>query len=320
MDEKTKIFHNCLSSHKEVMFRDREDLTRGFNCLAEAAAATDSHLLVDANMTTHIHNCVQTRNPKDFLFEFRNGYSRYFNSKYGRRGRLGERNFFILEVMGIRHIQTCFSYVLRQGLHHGISATAFGYEHCSIREYFKKDLGQEKEVEQISDHARYKYLRRGSAVPKEWRMDKNGMLFREDVLDTGFVEQAYGTARNFLFQMSRLSDAGWIAEQKEEDPAAKVITLELLESTTPDFDLQMLERNEKSRFNYQAMDDLELCGLIDNIYVPRLLASCDNPSVYLLSQAQRTYLAEKLWEKYSIKSNRQQKTVTPAQIRRCLLF
>ena len=55
-----KIYHICLSSHDEVLFRCERDYVIGFNCLAEAAFYTGSKLLADGFMSTHWHTIVQT--------------------------------------------------------------------------------------------------------------------------------------------------------------------------------------------------------------------------------------------------------------------
>lgn len=60
-----KIYHLCLSSHREVLFRDEEDFTIGFNYLAEAAFYTESRLLADGFMSTHWHNIVRTEVPDE---------------------------------------------------------------------------------------------------------------------------------------------------------------------------------------------------------------------------------------------------------------
>ena len=66
-----KIYHLCLSSHREVLFRNEEDFTIGFNYLAEAAFYTESRLLADGFMSTHWHNIVRTEVPDELTARFR---------------------------------------------------------------------------------------------------------------------------------------------------------------------------------------------------------------------------------------------------------
>ena len=98
-----KTFHLCLSAGDEIMFRDLEDYHRGFNCFANALCKTDSTGLVESFMSTHTHQLVQTRCPEEFMYNFRQPYTMYFNNKYHRKGRLGERHHFTVEITGHHH-------------------------------------------------------------------------------------------------------------------------------------------------------------------------------------------------------------------------
>lgn len=105
-----KTYHLCISAGDEVMFRDLEDYHRGFNCFALALYKTGSTGLAESIMSTHSHSLVQTTDPKAFMFNFRNPYSKYFNRKYGRTGKLGEDIHFTLEVVGHHHTGRCKLY------------------------------------------------------------------------------------------------------------------------------------------------------------------------------------------------------------------
>ena len=91
-----KTYHLCLSAGDEIMFRDLEDYNRGFNCFALALYKTGSTGLVESFMATHTHQVVQTNDPKEFMWHFRQPYSRYFNHKYQRTGKLGESTHFTM--------------------------------------------------------------------------------------------------------------------------------------------------------------------------------------------------------------------------------
>ena len=91
-----KTYHLCLSAGEEVMFRDLEDYNRGFNCFALALHRTGSTGLVESFMSTHTHLVVQTDTPKELMHCFRHPYSIYFNNKYMRMGRLGEKTHFTM--------------------------------------------------------------------------------------------------------------------------------------------------------------------------------------------------------------------------------
>ena len=79
-----KMYHICLSSHDEVMYRSEADLIMGFNCLAAAVLATDARLLAEGFLTTHHHLLSLTDSKDELVRKERNAYARYFNNKYSR--------------------------------------------------------------------------------------------------------------------------------------------------------------------------------------------------------------------------------------------
>ena len=224
-----KTVHLCLSSHDEVMFRNEADLNMGFNCLALAILETESRLLAEGFMTTHYHCLLQTDNPAAVMYKSRLAYSRYFNNKYRRRGRLGEKYYFSLDVEGANHTLAALDYVLRQGLHHGLSSTAFGYPHCSANAFFRKDLGKSDQPEPLPEQFRHKFLPSNVRVPAKYRMAANGLLLREDIVDTAYVEQYYFMPRNFLFHMNKLSGERDTDNQIRENDTPP-ITIETIEA------------------------------------------------------------------------------------------
>lgn len=307
-----KICHICLSSHDEVMFRSEADLIRGFNSLAVSTLETDSRLLSDGFVSTHFHGLIQTDDPAEAMRRTRYAYARYFNSKYRRRGRLGERIAFSLTIEGFHHTLAALNYVNRQGIHHGLSQTPFGYRHCSARAFFRRELGQQDPASIMPADQRYKYLPKGIALPGRYRMDENGLLLREDILDTSQVEAMYVSPRNFLYQMNKIGDEMSVREQQQENASAQIITIDVMEPGFPSDEIAQLLRNEKSRFNPALISDIELCQVIDEGYLPKYYGSS---TLYDLSVSQRKSLAELLWKNLWTQTK---KRTSEAQLKRCL--
>ena len=334
MDYMRKIFHICLSSHEEVMFRTEADFVRGFNCLAETALLTESRLLADGLLSTHWHTVVQTDDPDNFVRRYRYSYARYFNSTHSRQGRLGERKAFVTEIDGIHRLTTAISYVNRQGLHHGLTATPFGYPHCSVNAYYRRELGKDSmDCALMPAGCRHQFLTRNVRIPESYRMAKNGLLLREDILDTSYVEQVYLTPRNFLFQMNKLTDERIMEEQKSEKSSTPVISIDLIEQGTPDFNIKQMLVNEQGRVNKSWMTDQDLCRLIDSYYIPRLKGEGSPATVYSLSPIERSRLFETMKRdlrqaRFSDKNDGRTlvgsaglagQFVTEPQLRRCLV-
>lgn len=301
-------YHICLASHDEVLHRSVEDYIYDVNCFAVAVHRTDSRALADAFMSTHDHSCVQTDDIKYFSFIRRNAYTRYFNAKYERKGRLGDTDCFITELEGIRRIVTAVSYVNRNPLHHGLTSTPFGYKYCSANAIFRRELGKGSIEPAANQHIRHRFLPRNCSLPDSFRVDESGMILQDDIIDVRYVEELYVTPRSYLYMMNRYSDEKWMKEQLEEDPLRPAVTLDMIEQASLDESVECMKSNEHGRVNLSSMTDLELCGIIDNEYVPLYGKS----SVYHLTDGEKAEVGNKLWSRF-------RRSVSEKQIRRCLI-
>ena len=291
-----KTFHLCLSSEGEVMFRSKADFIRGINCLCLAAHYTEAILLAYVFMSNHVHIIVRTDDPERFMMKFRYAYNKYFNAKYHRRGRLGEEQFFKIELKGLYHLLTAIAYVLRNPVHHGICATPFGYEFSSIRGMFRKEFGWQTTEDTLPRKSAYQFIPSRSVLPERYQMSSEGMILPETVIDAQDIEHQFSTARSFLYYMNRLSGEEWIREQQQDKTGLPAITLESIEKGVRFHDLNTMLRNEHGRANYAAMTDTMLCHEIDNAILPEFGVS----SVYQLTIEQRENIVGYLRRRYSV--------------------
>ena len=214
LNDMKKTYHLCLSAGNEVMFRDLEDYNRGFNCFALALYKTGSTGLVESFMSTHTHQLVQTDNPDEFMYCFRLPYCMYFNHKYRRQGRLGEKRHFSTEISGYHHITAAVSYVLRNALHHGIAPIPYAYPHCSANAIFRKEMGKFSSERVLPARSVHKYIGRRAEFPSNYRMSESGVFLRESVLDIPQIENIFVTPRAFNYYMARKSGEEWENEQR----------------------------------------------------------------------------------------------------------
>ena len=287
------------------MFRSRADFIRGINCLCLAAHYTEAILLAYVFMSNHVHIIVRTDDPEKFMMKFRYAYNKYFNAKYHRRGKLGEEQFYKIELEGLYHLLTAIAYVLRNPVHHGICATPFGYEFSSIRGMFRKEFGWQTTEDTLPRKSAYQFIPSRSVLPERYQMSSEGMILPETVIDAQDIEHQFSTARSFLYYMNRLSGEEWIREQQQDKTGLPAITLESIEKGVRFHDLNTMLRNEHGRANYAAMTDLMLCHEIDNAILPEFGVS----SVYQLTIEQRENIVGYLRRRYS---------VTVLQAKRCL--
>ena len=300
-----KAYHICLSSGNEIYCRGNEDYIHCFNSLAIAIAETESVLLADSIMSNHIHECIRTSSLSEVIKRHRYKYARYFNAKYHRKGRLGERHAFTVELDGLYHTLAAISYVFRNPLHHGITATPLAYSHSSARVIFSKDIWSESSKDIIPKHKQRTFLPSHNTCPEGYRMDTNGLILREDVVDTSDVEHLYGTPRAFLYYMNRLSGEEWQKEQKQDNVNATPITIRIIENGISMQTMEQMLRNEHGRNDYRKMSDINLCEFIDKNILPEI----GKTSVYLLTASEKQKIAQFLYL---------QKRLPEAQIKRCL--
>lgn len=301
-----KIYHLCLSGKHEILFRSREDFIRGINCLCLAACKTHSSLLAYSFMSNHVHICVRTHCTEEFMKAFWYPYTRYFNAKYGRQGRLGEKGFFQMEVNGLHHLLTCIAYILRNPMHHGITGTPFGYPYTSIRALFPKDLGWEDDTAaNLHEKYAYRHLPHHHRLPSGLKMNSQGMIQPRSAIDFADVEHQFSTARTFLYYMNRLSGEKWEQEQSQDATSLPPITLETIENGIVYQDIRTMLGNEHGRSNYNALTDEELCHDIDMVVLP----SVGKKSIYELSDKDKKQIGQHLLRKHH---------VPMAQICRCL--
>lgn len=304
---KKRTYHICLSAGEEAYCRCEEDYVYCFNCLALAVAETESSLMAESIMSNHFHECVRSACPKDLFHIQRYAYSRYFNDKYSRKGRLGEKYPFITEIDGLYHMLAALSYVLRNALHHGLAATPFGYRHSSARSFFRKELGFEKEYVLLSESKQYAYLPAHVRCPSGYRMDTSGLILRESVIDVPDVEHLFMTPRTYLYYMNRLSGEEWAKEQEKDNLNIPSVSLDVIEPRASADQLRQMLVYEKGRSDYNVMTDIRLCEMIDRELVPGL----GYDSVYGLPREKKIMLANMLYSRYRLPE---------AQIKRCLVL
>ena len=302
-----QTYHLCLSGNDEIMFRDEEDYHRAFNCFALALYETESTGLAEAIMATHTHQVVQTEHPKDHVHYFRRSYSTYFNHKYQRSGKLGEKTHFSMEVVGYHHLLAALSYTLRNPLHHGIVPIPFAYPHCSANAFFRKEMGKLYVEKTIPSNTCYKHIGRRAEFPDSYKMNESGLFLRESVLDVPQVENLFVTPRSFNYYMTRKSSEEWEKEQAKDNNSSPPINIQTIENGNLCTDLNRMLYYESGKYDYRKLTDIELCTEMDNISRSRF----NKHSVYQLSQLEKRILAEEYYRKYHL---------SESQIRRCLVF
>ena len=300
-----KTYHLCLSAGDEVMFRDREDYNRGFNCFAIALYKTGSTGLVESFMSNHCHLMIQTEDPSAFMHTMRMPYSKYFNNKYSRDGSLGEKYHFCLEISGLYHHIAAMSYVLRNPLHHGVSPIPYAYPFSSANVIFQEEMGKTSTDKILPAKHFHRFIGKRAEYPDHYKMNETGVFLRETVLDVVQVENMFVTPRNFNYHMGRRTNEEWMKEQEKDNNESDPICLGTIEKGIPMTTLEQMLVYETGRSDYRKISDIDLCMDIDRNILPKF----NRHSVYQLSQNEKRKIAEQLCRAYRLPES---------QIRRCL--
>ena len=311
-----KLYHFIVTSHKEVMSRTKQDFIKANNCLAIAAAKTQSLIYAECLMATHHHVIVETDNLTEFVRYYRRSYIHYFNINYCRTGKLGEKGFYYQELIGILHKQAALSYVLRNPVHHGVTVTPFNYPYSSIDCYFFRRNSQwrcniNSPQENIDKKHYYSLLKtykqrklflpKDVLLPQGYAMNSHGLIIPDSFVETAAVENIYITSRNFLYQMNRLSSEEWNREQEKEsqDGSNNPITIASMErpiicsSKDPQLYKKMLN-NETGRFNESVVTYEDICEIIDN----KIVARFKKHSYIELIQSEKDFATDLLLKLY----------------------
>ena len=302
-----KNYHLCVSGDEEIMFRDKEDYHRGFNCFAIALYKTCSTGLAEAFMSTHSHQIIQTADPREFMYNFRQAYSKYFNHKYQRTGKLGEKTHFTMEVVGYHHLLAAISYTLRNALHHGVVSIPYAYPHCSANAIFRREMGKFTDEKTLPPSQIYKHLSRRAEFPDSYKMCESGVFLRESVLDIQQVENMFVTPRAFNYYMSRKSSEEWEKEQAKDGNGQASVNLTSIENGILLHNTNQMHAFEAGKADYRKMSDIDLCTMVDNLARTRY----DRHSVYQLTRQEKAQIAEELYKTLHLNE---------ALIRRCLAF
>lgn len=287
----SNLIHICIKSETEVMHREEDDYRCGISKMALVASRTGTIIYAYAFMSTHIHIVAETRNVSRFVSNFKNAYTRWFNHKYCRVGRLGEKRCHIEYLDNLNRALRAINYVLRNPVHHLVCDTALGYEFCSARYVFQGTICR---GDATVSRRTSRYYPSRHPLPGNMYLNEQGMISPECFLDRATVERIYISPRKFLFHINRPSFRD-LAEDGERPLSIGDIE--------PGANLEEIRKNEMERSVKGNTTDIDVCRIIDKeILTDRTYAQ--------LSIQERTDVARQLARRPDI--------LSPKQIFRCL--
>lgn len=301
-----KLLHLCFTSKEEVLCRCARDYEIMISRIGQAAFHNNTEILAYAVMSNHVHLVVQTADPSRFIKTVRSSYNQSFNYIYRRKGPLGERGVFKLELVGRQHIIDALTYVLQNPVHHKVTENPFDYPYSSMNLYYRNS--QADNFQRVdSTPLSHRLVQRNVSLPDKVRYGESGIILPSSFLELQMVENLYGTYNAFQFLSHRKNYYEWAESQRKENKDAPKVNLHAIEPLMDNDTVNYIESSSYRWSKGKMMTDMELCSIIDNDLIHRY----NKKSYTELTTSERNRIASKLLDKYKFK-------VSEEQVRRCL--
>ena len=243
----------------------------------------------------------------------RHSYTSTFNKKYHRKGSLGEKNFFSLELRGIEHKAAAISYVLKNPVHHQVCVNPFSYPYSTAGLYFGSAVGKAgcgsgtvlTQKERVHETLARKLLRRSKPLTDLLRLDDRGSIDPASFVEYKAVETIFGTYNAFQYNLHRRDYEEWKQQQKQDGTDDEPVTLGSIEPWMSREEVEAFERKSKHWYRKEAVSDMELCRIIDTDIINRY----GRKSYWHLTEDEKKETAKWLMENFN---------ASEAQVCRCL--
>lgn len=306
-------YHYCYTSHGEVLCRDDEDFCRLLCRIAQISETMNAGIFAYALMSNHAHQIIETDNLPEFSRRLRHSYTSTFNKKYHRKGPLGEKNFFSLELRGIEHKAAAISYVLKNPVHHQVCVNPFSYPYSTADLYFGSAVGKAgcgsgtvlTQKERVHETLARKLLRRSKPLTDLLRLDDRGSIDPASFVEYKAVETIFGTYNAFQYNLHRRDYEEWKQQQKQDGTDDEPVTLGSIEPWMSREEVEAFERKSKHWYREEAVSDMELCRIIDTDIINRY----GRESYWHLTEDEKKETAKWLMENFN---------ASEAQVCRCL--
>lgn len=165
---------------------------------------------------------------------------------------------------------------------------------------FNNELGFTLRARPASKKKHHNQIPDRHKIPSHVRMDDEGLIMPDSIVDTADLEHQFSSVRAFLYYMNRVSGEEWEKEQLEDKGGTPPITLEDIEHGVRGTNLRDMLANMSGRTNLRVIGDIELCEIIDNEIIKRY----GDETIYTLHHDKLLDIAESLQLKYRISKER----------------
>ncbi len=257
-----RLMHLCFTSKHEVICRNSRDYKMMISRIAQSAVYNDTGILAYAVMSNHVHLVVQTEKEDAFIKTLRSSYAQSFNHIYMRKGRLGDKGFYRLELEGIQHQQDAITYVLQNPWHHKVTDNPFDYPYSSMNLYYRKNHLEQPPHSANRDKNK-RLLNRNVNINASVEYGPSGMVIPESFMQLRMVENIFGPYTSFHMLTHRKNYREWKYRQQQENGTSPIVSLHNVEPLLARDHIQAIEENPYRWRKGQNLTDMDLCRIID---------------------------------------------------------
>ncbi len=298
--------HLCFTSKHEVLCRNPRDYKMMISRIAQSAVYNDTGILAYAVMSNHVHLVVQTENEAAFIRTLRSSYAQSFNNIYMRKGKLGDKGFYRLELDGIQHQQDAITYVLQNPWNHKVMDNPFDYPYSSMNLYYRRSHLEQPPYSADRDKNK-RLLNRNVSINAPVEYGPSGMIIPESFIQLRMVENIFGTYTSFYMLTHRKNYKEWKDKQLQENEASPTVNFHSMEPLLTKAQIQAIEENPYRWRKGNKLTDMEICSIIDG----KILRKYKCETYTQLTHHDKTSIISALMTQYPYR-------VTEKQILRCL--
>lgn len=205
-----RYFHVCTKgSDLKWMFRDDRDFVVGVNRVGICILNTDVTLLDFILMDTHVHFILYGSMPecKEFIKRYKQLTGRYIFEKYHISGHLAEVDTTIVPVNTEEHLMEEMAYADRNSIAAGYKCLPTEYPWGSARYMFRdkisSEMGTYSSPDQLTDRELREILCSRVTIPRNWRIDLNGMIDPRCFTNVQKAESIFKSPNRYLYFLSK---------------------------------------------------------------------------------------------------------------------
>ena len=259
-------YHVCTDGNAiEWMFKDAADFIGGINRIGICAIETSVLVIAFILMDNHVHFVLYGTMPqcKKFLNKYKTLTGKWISGRYGLSRYLKHLPSELILIENEEQLLETIAYIDRNSIVAGYRQLPGEYPWGSARFMFRnQDAQNGKVLAELNTKEIHETLKTWSPLPKDWKIDKTGMLLPECFLRTDILESLFKSPVRYLYFLSKKLEGKIEMQQGTKafipDKELRPITEDLSRKLFGTKDIRKLDFNSrillarKLRYNYAS--------------------------------------------------------------------